>query len=260
MNFKSIFLIIITISLIFSCGEKKKSKEAQLIEDLESAQDTSLSLEERIKRHVEADLKISANEHYSLRVYKENLDGDNKQDAIITVNRLEFAMNNAEQINNTAKLAEIGFFGNYNYIFYYDGGLDKISPGIIIMSSPVAELKIDFVNLMSGSYKDIVMDYKIKNASFKDYLTVVNHTPKIVFEWNEYDYIGTSKPTANCFELVEKNVGLAKDIVVYKGEVLNNSLDIIDFGKFIPVIKKKEKLYTFFYSTKLGKYATLDKK
>ena len=253
MNY--LYSFIIAGVLFSSCTSTEK-------EEIETPQEEKeMSLEELAKRHVESDLQIPSTEKYSMRIYKENLDGDAKEDAIITVNRLENAFKTAEKSGKSAKLAEIGFMGNHNYFFYFDGALGKITPNIPVMSSPYTELKINFINLMSDAYKDVTMDFRILNASYKDFITIKNHNPKVIFEWNEFENLGKNNASAVYFDIVERNVGLSKDIVLYKANLENNVIGMNDVYHFTPIIKKtNEKLYSWFYNPDQGKYCTTDKK
>ena len=52
----------------------------------------------------EDQLKIDGTEHYTMSIFKSQLDGDGKEDAIITVNRYDFAINTAKQDNRNLNL------------------------------------------------------------------------------------------------------------------------------------------------------------
>jgi hypothetical protein len=137
------YLLLAIPIFFFSCEDTPDPKKVVSEDELP---DKPKSLDEYAKRHVESALRIPANEKYTLKIYKENLDGDDKQDAIISVNRMKFAMDEAARSENPAKRAEVAFMGNFNYIFYYDGGLDLISPQIAIPSSALLPLDILFEN------------------------------------------------------------------------------------------------------------------
>ena len=92
------------------------------------------------------------------------------------------------------------------------------------------------------------MDFRILNASYKDFITIKNHNPKVIFEWNEYENLGKNNATAVYFDIVDRNVGLSKDIVLYKANLENNVVGMNDVYHFNPIIKKtNEKLYSWFY-------------
>lgn len=254
----TIALSTIIFIITSSCSSNNQEGENQ---QEELTTEKEMSLDELAKRHVEADLEIPSTEKYSLRLYKENLDGDEKEDAIITVNRLEKSLMDAEKSGKSAKLAEVGFTSNSNYIFYYDGALNKISPNIPVLSAPFSELKVNFINLMSNSFKDVTLDFRIMNSSYKKFITIKNHNPKVIFEWNEFENLGKENVKSTYFDIVEKEIGLSKEIVLYEGILENNVIGMKDIYNFTPIIKKSNtKLYTWFYEPQQGKYCTLDKK
>lgn len=253
---KTHLLSIIAISLIFSSC-KDDTTENNTIEDAPEIEKGSL--EEIIEQHIEGNLKIPGTEDYSFKIYKEHLDGDEKMDAIITVNRYEFAIDEAAKGNNTAKRAELGFMGNYNYIFYYDGGLDKISPQIAIPSTPQTELKVTFANVSSEAYKDIIIDFRVRNASYKDFYTVANHTPRRIFQWKNFDGLGDKVSEAYILKIEEGAVGLQKDILVMKANIVQPT-EKVDLYTFEPKLTESNELvHRFFYNDQMGKYVTLKK-
>ena len=131
---KALLAILTLSALMFSCGNEEVMDDPGLPKETKAQKGGDLR--SRAARHIEAQLNIAGTERYGLTIYTQNLDGDDKEDAIITVNRFNYALEKAKQSPNPAKLAEIGYLGNYNYIFYYDGGLDLISPAIAVPSSP----------------------------------------------------------------------------------------------------------------------------
>ena len=250
---RNILLLISLTTLLISCGEKKQEEK---VEEKEKKSNSLESVESMAKRHIESKLLIPATEKYRYHIYKEHLDGDNEIDAIITVNRLEYAMDRASKSKKTAQQAGIGFMGNYNYIFYYDGGLNAISPQMDIPSSPLAELKVSFENIQSEAYKDVIVDFRILNASYKDFYTISNHTPQHVFQWKNYDGLKSVESEAYYFEFGEGTLGPVKDILVKKA-VLVQPAGEIDLYSYEPEIKKTDELvHRFFYHPATGKYMT----
>jgi hypothetical protein len=252
------FLILSIYLLTFISCEERQEDNLKVIDESQLPDDKG-DLNSYAKRHVQAQLQISVNEKYTMKIYKENLDGDDKQDAIITVNRLNFAIDEAANSANPAKRAEIGYMGNFNFFFYYDGAKDIISPPIVIASSPLLPLKIGFENISSENYKDIVIDFRIRNSSFKDFFTVINHTPRRVFEFRNFDEMGTTKSECYSFKYTTGSYSAFKDIQVYKanlGAIPANA----DLNTFEPSINPtSELLYTFFYVPQEGKYMTKKK-
>ena len=215
------------------------------------------NIETYAKKHIKLQLRIPNSEKFSFEIYKEFLDNDDKIDAIITVNRMEFALNEANKSPNPAKKAELGFMGNYNYIFYYDGGLDLISPPIAIPSSPLVPLNVTFTNINSGDFKDFLIDFRIRNASYKDVYTIANHTPRRVFQWKNFDGLGSKNVEA--YSIQFSAIGQysnSKDILIYEASI-ESPPETSDLNTYEPKIKATNKLiHTFFYLEKEGKYFT----
>lgn len=253
---KSILHTLAIISLLFNSSCKENPEENKNI-----IHESELPLEKGdlnayAKRHVQAQLRIPADEKYELKIYKEHLNDDEKEDAIITVNRLDFAIKQASISANPAKRAQIGFMGNYNFFFYYDGMKDLISPPIVIASSPLAPLKVHFENISSEKYKDILIDFRIRNSSFKDLFTLINQIPRRIFEFKNFDGMGTSSPECYFFNYTKGSFSAFKDIQVMKA-TLGSLPSRVDLNTFEPEIRSSnELLYTFFYVPQEGKYMT----
>lgn len=242
--------------LLFSCENNEKTKNIISEDELP---DKPKSLAAYAKRHVESTLKISPSEKYELKIYKANLDGDDKEDAIIAVNRLQFAVNEAAQSENPAKRAEVAYMGNFNYIFYFDGGLDLISPPIAIPSSPLLPLKISFENVSSTDFQDIIVDFRIRNASYRDYYFVKNHTPARVFQWKNFDGLGTSNAVAFTFSYEPGKVNAVKNIVIHKAKIgaIPSGADLNTYVPELTMTNNLERM--FFYLPSQGKYVTESK-
>lgn len=249
-------LLFVFPILLFSCENNEKPKNIISEDELP---DKPQSLAAYAKRHVESTLKIGPSEKYQLKIYKANLDGDDKLDAIIAVNRLQFAINEAALTEYPAKRAEVAYMGNFNYIFYFDGGLDLISPPIAIPSSPLLPLKVSFENVSSSDYLDIIVDFRIRNASYRDYYFVKNHTPTRIFQWKNFDGLGTSDAVAFSFSYEPGKVNAAKNIVIHKAKI-GTIPDGADLNTYVPEITKTTNLERiFFYLPSQGKYVTESK-
>ena len=244
------FFVILTSS----CEEQKDRKEVS-VEELPTQ---TSDLNSYAKQHIESELRIPATEKYTLSIHKENLDGDDKQDAIILVNRYQFAIDEAVQSTNPAKRAELGYMGNYNYLFYFDGALNLISPPLVIPSSPMLPLKVSFENISSSSFKDILIDFRIRNSSYKDYYTVTNHSPRRIFQWKIFDGLGTPNEESFIFNYETGSYSESKDIVISKGRIgaIPKKADLFIYEPIISAENKQETLYRFFYRPQKGIYAT----
>ena len=214
------------------------------------------SFEARVKREIEAKLQLPATEKYTYAIHREFISSDTIQDAIITVNRMAFAIDESIRTNSTAKAVEMGYMGNYNFFFYYDGAKDRFSVPIPVPSSPGRPLDVSFESIVSPARKDVMIDYRIRNSGSRAYFTVLNESDLLlIFRWNRFDHAGESKPTALLHSLEESPNGGAKDIVIYESELDNNAEVTKDVYQFEPVITKKGKLVQhFIYEPRAAKY------
>ncbi|MFM7684161.1 MAG: hypothetical protein ACKO7P_15675 [Bacteroidota bacterium] len=242
-------ILFLTCFSISGCAEEVEEEEAtknnQKIEPVEAI----------AKRFVESKLEIIPSEKYKLEIFKSQLDGDNHEDAVVTVNRYNFAVEKAAQSKNPGKVAEIGYMGPYNYLFYYDGATGTMSGPMEIPSTPISPLKITFEKVMSEAYSDVVVSYRIRNSCYKSIYTIQNHKPRLVFSWNVFDGFGTPEAKAVHFVYETTAVSLPKDIRIMKANIVSSD-EKQDFNLDEPKLEKlNEEEYRFFYNPKEGKYA-----
>ena len=226
---------ILALLLLTSCTETEDQKgsdnsdpELENIDPFEG-----LSKVETIELHIRRELAISADEPIDYQIFEDNCDGDDSLDAVITVNLLDRAIKEAIQAGKTARGATVGYMGNYNYIFYRDGFTGKLSPAKVIPSSPKALLKVSFENIRTDKQKDILIDYRILNAGFRNYFTIANGRMAQMNQVKLFDAMGT--PDAVAFSIIyeEGMISSAKDIVSYKSTFEN------------PTFKTPDEVYTY---------------
>ena len=250
-----LFKVLVLIIFLISCSDSDQDKSEKTPKVKAKKYK---NLDAYAKEHIKLQLRIPNSEKFTFKIYKEHLDNDGKIDAVITVNRVAFAIIEASKSPNPAKKAELGFMGNYNYIFYYDGGLDLISPPIAIPSSPLVPLNVTFTNINSGDFKDFLIDFRIRNASYKDVYTIANHIPRRIFQWKNFDGLGSKNIEA--YSIQFSAIGQysnVKDILIYEGSI-ESPPKSSDLNTYEPKIKATNKLiHTFFYLEKEGKYFTL---
>jgi len=252
----TLFILLITL---FSCqqGGESKENEGQKISVDKNETKTFKNFEERIKHEVMEKLSIASNEKFSMEIYHEHLNNDEKRDAIVTVNRLEFAINNASKTDNPAKRAELGYMGSFNHFFFFDGAKDELSFPVVVPSSAKAPLEVYFEHIQSENYKDLIIRYRIRNAAFRNYYLIQNLSLQLVFQWKDFDQIGEDNYVANFYEYEEGTFCLVKDILIYKGKIKNYSTNIPDIYNYKnEIIKTNQLEYRFMFDPKRGKYVT----
>jgi hypothetical protein len=218
-----------------------------------------LTFDQRKDRHITGSLSIDATEKYTTEIFKEKINNDEFEDAIITVNRFEFAKKKSAGLKNANQIADMGYLGNYNYFVFYDGKLDKFSVPVPVPSSPINKLKVKFENLSSEKYKDLIIEYRVLSASFRNYYTIYGDVLQEIFQVKIFDHLGESKPEAYFFENDKGSICDVKNIMVYEGKILNYPSKIENIYQFEPEIVKTNTLHKrWFFNPKVMKYMTED--
>jgi hypothetical protein len=251
----SVFYYFLAILLL---GQSCKSESEELINNEEDIVE-KLTFDQRKDRHITGSLSMASTENYATAIYKEKVNNDEFEDAIITINRLDFAKNKARTLKNGKQIAEMGYIGNYNYFVFYDGKLDKFSVPIPVPSSPINKLKVSFENLSSANYKDLIIEYRVLNGSFRNYYTIYGDVLQEIFQVKTFDHIGEDKPEAYFIEYDKGSICDVKNIMVYEGKIKNYMSNIGDIYQFQPEIIKTNKLFKrWFFNPKVMKYMTED--
>lgn len=208
-----------------------------------------------LHNHFKKTLFINENEKYSYEIYKEHLNGDSIIDAVITLNRLEYAKLKAEELGNSIKAEKIGFMGPFNAFYLYDGKTNKLSSPLVVPSSPLQPLKVSFENITSIDFKDILIDFRIRNSSSKEVYFILNKFPRLVFEWTNFDGLGTPDEEAYVFDF-KAGTNVIKDIIIYEGKIDNLPPNTNPLTYEPKITNQNKKIKTFFYIKAKGKYFT----
>lgn len=253
------YLHIISISLfIASCSDGLADRENSFFSTSEQ-NSSSETLEELIVRHIEGSLRIPRTEKYKFQTFEADLNGDDSLDIIITVNQLDKAINEAIENGKTAKQAELGYIGNFNHIFYMDGRSKHISGPIPVPSSPHAQLQISFENIRSVAYRDILVDFRIRNSCFRRFFTIHNNNLQQTFEQKLFDGLGSDANEAYTIKYEKGSYSLAKDIVIYKGSLekvtIHNPMDVYQLNPSIQETDELERRW--FFNDNTLKYYTI---
>lgn len=249
--YKLIFpLFILSLS---ACTNDGSDKQNNTVETPEAEQ--YQTADQLAERHVEADLKIPGNENYSMKIYSDYLNDDDSIDYVITVNRYDKAMEDAQASGKIAKLAEVGFAGKHNYFYYMDGATKKFSSVVAVPSSPHSELNVEFKNITSDSFKDIMIDYHIMNGYFRNYYKIIQGTPAEFLRSELFIKLGEPDQQAYYIDFAPGN-GEAKDVIVYEATIGEYALEHPDdIYKVTPERKKTDKVTLHWkYNPSVNKY------
>lgn len=214
----------------------------------ENKEKSLLTFEERAKRAVEADLKINASEKYDIQIHKAYIDRDTLEDAVVLVNRKQWAMDREEKKGNLNFAEKVGFTGPYNNVFVYIAKYDEFISTPNVGSSAEYPLDINFEVITTPSQKDFYVDYRIRNSMHRNYYTVRNDRVFLTLNCPVFDNIGEPKPEVYSIQHRESSVRLSKDIALYHGEISNyNPTQIENVNNYsTDEIKSTDELFVFF--------------
>lgn len=240
--------------MIFVSCENTEEQPSNSTKD--NTEESNYLTEDKIVRHIEAQLNILGNEKYSYHIYEAELNSDDSLDRIVTVNLLDRAMNEAIEAHKVAKMAELGFMGNYNYFFFIDGESQVITSPIVVPSSSKAELQVSFENITSDAHKDFQIDYRIMNDCYRKFYSIDQRIPVQISETEIFQNLGKDDEKAFVVRLEPNENTIAKNIAIYKG--VAEKVDVSDpdavYGITPKITGTDELVRRWYYSPQYKKY------
>lgn len=261
IEFKHIKLLFITTFFLFTvaCSSEEKKSENVKNDNSQVRENNSLTEEEKIIRQVENKLDISAAENYDFQIEYQHINRDTLKDALILVNRKDYAFKQAKS-NDTEKFFEsTGHTGPYNYLFLKLGGKKKLISTAPVGSNAEYPLKVNFLELTSKAHLDFYVEYRIRNSKHRNYYTLRNNSLFLTFSCPVFDNIGEPNPRVYDIEHPESSVRISKDIALYEGEIVDYKIEeISDVNNYTPkVIKSTGELIGYFiFDDQSMKYKT----
>lgn len=261
---KKLFIITFFISLLLvSCKSNQQNDQSKIQEpEFGKDDDPNLPMEERARNRTIKMLGIPANEKFEVKLYQADLNSDNQLDAIVTINRLQNAEQNALGLKNEEILKENGYVGNYNYFMIYDGVTNQFSIPVPIPSSAKRPLQVDFISLFSSKYSTPVITYRIKDTEFRNFYYISpDGVMDKVFKMISYEHVGTPLEKAYGYEMQDKGTfSPVSDIFVYDGILKNAQAISADFYGPNSEIENTNKLSRkWFFDPKQAAYVTPNK-
>ena len=206
-----------------------------------------------IRKYIRETLNTVDGEKFTYTIHTEALNPDKEIDAIISVNRLAYAKQTAIESGHVAQAKKLAYMGPFNAFIFYDGRSNSFSIPVPVPSSPLLPLDISFANISSNQHKDLVVDFRIRNSSYKEVYFLFNNKPSKVFQWKNFDGLGTPNSEAYSFAFNPGN-GPVRDILVYNAKIEAPKGEIDPFIFKPKVVNSKDLRKRFFYVPKQGKY------
>ena len=206
-----------------------------------------------IQKYIRETLNTGDNENFTYNIDKAALNPDNEMDAIISVNRLAYAKQTAIESGHVAQAEKLAYMGPFNAFIFYDGRSNSFSIPVPVPSSPLLPLDISFNNISSNQHKDLVVDFRIRNASYKEVYFLFNNKPSKVFQWKNFDGLGTTDSEAYAFGFNPGN-GPVRDIIIFKAKIEAPKGEIDPFIFKPKILSSQAVQKKFFYVPAQGKY------
>jgi hypothetical protein len=240
------YVWIFSVIFVFGCGQTAESDPAEIDKKEVDSGDPyeGLSMKEAVELHIRRELSIAANEPIEYQIYQEKCDDDDSSDAVIAVNLFSKAMDEAMKSGKVAKYAETGFMGKFNYIIYRDGMTGAFSPAMPVPSSAKGKLAVSFEAILSDGQRDILVDYRIRNACYRNIYTVKNSRPLQVHQVKLFDGMGDRNMEVYVVAYEKGEISNAKDVVLYKGTSTNPTFKSPDeVYNYVPKITKTNEVH-----------------
>lgn len=261
------WVIVLILGFAFiSCNQDNDNKNSntgnknsdQPQKDIKITVDSD-NFESFVRRKVESNLKIDASENYDLKIIEAYLDKDTLKDALILINREEFAIKKAKKEDKEKILKSFGYTASENYVYVFRGASQKVltTPGI--GSSIYHMLEAGLGELTSPGQNDFWVDYRFRNSMFRNYYTMRGDKLFLTLNCPIFDNIGEQEPDAYFIEHREVEARISKDIAIYEGGILNyDPSKIEDTYNFTPdsIVKKDDVFVYFIFDPSRNKFVT----
>ena len=262
MYWKKFRLLTVFIFFVFGftftgCNTNEETGFNNQVKPVEIAD--TISFKKKMERLIETKLDIPATEDYSIQIKRKHINPDTTSDALILINRMDYAYKRAKSNSTENFFNNTGHTGPYNYVFVYNGSTKKLISRDPFGSTSDISLTSQFLELTSAAHQDFYVNYRIRNSMFRNYYTVRKDDIYLTFSCPVFDSIGQNDPVAYAIEHPRSSVRIAKDIALYKGKIVGyNSNNIENVNAYYPkqIIKVGDLYAYFIFDQKSMKYKT----
>lgn len=244
--------------LVFSCSDSVENPEIEGEIDLFKVE---LDFEEAaVKDLIKRRIKIEDADFGSFEIHKAHLNADAVEDGYVVMNLAPRAKRDMEKSSNPARFHDMGYIGDYNFIYVWDGKTRTLGTAFKFSANGLTPIKVSVSNFLDPGYKSLSAEYRVQNSTFETFFRNVNGQLIPVFSYTKVDLIGTPDMVVNIHQFEENASAVEKDIVIYKGIVEGyNELEAASNRNSYEIANVKrtdEVVYRFFYDERTRKYAT----
>ena len=243
------YLFFFALFALFSCEEEAAKDESN-----KELPENELSMEQLIESKVTAELSIPATENFTMSIHKAQLNGDDFEDAIIVVNRKEHTLKSAIDNDQVAYQKEVGYFGNFNHLFYYDGKAHTVTRKIAVPSNGLIPLKVEFSKIITETHLDFTIDVRIREARYRNFYTVRQGVPALIFQCEIHNVDETGNFNANHVKFDTGSHSLSKDILIFNAKIKSKIPEDLSSDYDIETEPIGEEKLRFFYYPSQKKY------
>lgn len=254
MKYLGIFTALIFLA---SCSTEETATDEP--KQAATTDKTPTDLQSRATAHIKGQLNLTAADKFDTTWYSHDITGDGKDDYIITVNLMDRAINESIQSNQEEKMQELGYMGYYNHFFFIDGTTEEISDAVVVASSPMFHLKVQFEEILGTGKSDFYVDYRVRNMQRRKFYSIASGKTKEVSQAIIFDGLGTSNTVAYDVRIEKGTLNDFNDIVEYEAQLEDTIIRNIDSTySYQPTITPTDRLIRrWHFSPGQGKYFTL---
>ncbi len=252
---------LIFTGLIFLTACADENEETPSAKPKPDEEVTTTDLQTKVSVHIKSQLRITAADKFDSTWYSMDLNGDGQNDYLITVNQLDRALNEAIEKNMQEKMQEIGYMGYYNHFFFVDGVTEEISDAVVVPSSPMFPLKVNFDKVLGTGQMDFYVDYRVRNMQRRNFFTISQGVPVEVCQSVIFDGFGTENTEAYDIRFEDGTVNDFNDIVEYEAQLEEMIVPNLDSTYYYSptIIPSNKEIRRWHYSPSAKKYFVVQK-
>ncbi len=253
------WLIFTGLIFLSACSSEETVTEPTKPND--SKEIESKDLKSKAINHIKAQLQLTAVDKYDTVWFSQDINGDDQTDYIITVNLMDRAINDGVESGKTEKMKEMGYMGYYNFFFVVDGNTEEISDAVVVPSSPMYELDVQFAEVLGTGQMDFYVDYRVRNMQRRKFYAILNGKTKEICQSVIFDGFGTANTEAYDVRLEPGTLNDYNDIVEYEAHLEDRIIPNIDSTYYYSpnITPTENEIRRWHYAPSQRKYVMIQK-